>query len=35
MFVAGPDGKGMQIVMQLVKEIGFDAVDAGDLMSSA
>jgi 8-hydroxy-5-deazaflavin:NADPH oxidoreductase len=31
MFVAGPDGKGKQTVMQLVTEVGFDAVDAGDL----
>ena len=31
MFVAGPDGKGKQTVMQLVTDVGFDAVDAGDL----
>jgi 8-hydroxy-5-deazaflavin:NADPH oxidoreductase len=31
MFVAGPDGKGKQTVMQLVRDVGFDAVDAGDL----
>src|SRR5262249_37354873 len=31
MFVAGPDGKGKQTGMQLVTDVGFDAVDAGDL----
>ena len=31
MFVAGPDGKGKGTVMQLVTDVGFDAVDAGDL----
>jgi 8-hydroxy-5-deazaflavin:NADPH oxidoreductase len=31
MFVAGPDGNGKQTVMQLVTDVGFDAVDAGDL----
>ena len=31
MFVAGSDGKGKQTVMQLVTDVGFDAVDAGDL----
>jgi len=31
MFVAGPDGEGKQTVMQLVTDVGFDAVDAGDL----
>ena len=31
MFVAGPNGKGKQTVMQLVTDVGFDAVDAGDL----
>ena len=34
MFVAGPDGKGKQTVMQLVKDVGFEAVDAGDLPSA-
>src|SRR5262249_41941214 len=28
---AGPDGKGKQTVMQLVTDVGFDAVNAGDL----
>jgi len=31
MFVAGPNGNGKQTVMQLVTDVGFDAVDAGDL----
>ena len=31
MFVAGPDGNGKQTVMQLVTDVGFDAVDAGEL----
>jgi len=31
MFVAGPNGKGKQTVMQLVTDVGFDAVDASDL----
>jgi predicted dinucleotide-binding enzyme len=31
MFVAGPDGEGKLTVMQLVTDVGFDAVDAGDL----
>jgi predicted dinucleotide-binding enzyme len=34
MFVAGPDGKGKQTVMQLVKDVGFEASDAGDLSSA-
>ena len=34
MFVAGPDGKGKQTAMQLVKDVGFEAVDAGDLPSA-
>ena len=29
--MAGPNGKGKQTVMQLVTDVGFDAVDAGDL----
>ena len=31
MFVAGPNGKGKQTVMQLVTNVRFDAVDASDL----
>ena len=31
MFVAGPNGKGKQTVMQLVTDVRFDAVDASDL----
>src|SRR5262245_20677761 len=34
MFVAGPDGEGKPTVMQLVKDVGFEAVDAGDLSSA-
>ena len=34
MFVAGPDGPEKQVVMSLVGDVGFEAVDAGPLKSA-
>jgi hypothetical protein len=34
MFVAGPAGKSKETVMQLVRDVGFDVADAGDLAAA-
>jgi len=34
MFVAGNDAAGKAVVLKLVSELGFDAIDAGDLAAS-
>ncbi|MGI8724479.1 MAG: NADPH-dependent F420 reductase, partial [Methyloceanibacter sp.] len=34
MFVAGPDGPEKQLVMSLVADVGFEALDAGPLKTA-